>query len=115
MRSLSSSTDKMNVTIQHSHWKTKLGETNTGMFVLAYNYALLQLIRFSGYSFPGFLMLDFPIDFADSDEENENYLVKPFCDFGVRNPQIKFQVIVAGRAFKNLRNAHRLELTHVWK
>lgn len=105
------------VTIQGSRWQDKLGDTNTGFFVLAYNYALLQLLQYPEYRFPGFEILDFPMDFAEAgtNEDAENYLVEPFCELQDRSTSVDWQVIVAGRSFKGLKKCNQIELTNTWK
>lgn len=107
---------EVKVTIQGSRWQDKLGDTNTGFFVLAYNYALLQLLQYPEYRFPGLEILDFPMDLAEGGENKdaENYLVEPFCDLQEQSTFVNWQVIIAARSFKGLKVAKQIELTHVW-
>ncbi len=58
-------------------WSTKLDEPQ-GLFLLAYHYAWLKLSRTEPFTYPGFVLLDFPAnlgEFAISDQEN--YLLTP--------------------------------------
>ncbi|MDP3506482.1 MAG: hypothetical protein Q8T09_00700 [Candidatus Melainabacteria bacterium] len=105
------------VTIQDLPWQHKLGDTNTGYFVLAYNYALLKLSQYPEYLYPGLEIIDFPMTFADGKEteDAENYLIEPFCDLQKLSDKVNWQVIVAGRSFKDLNIAHRIELHETWK
>ena len=65
-----------------SNWKTKLGATQKLYFFLAYDYALMDLVRFQDSRFPGFLMLDFPAKVEDGTiiADKENFLLEPFVE-----------------------------------
>jgi hypothetical protein len=83
--------------------------------MLAYHFALLKLSNVKGYNYPGFALIDFPPTLADRTKvaDKENYLIEPFVELFTRTQS--FQVIVGGRAFKNLKGANRIPLTTVWK
>lgn len=103
-----------NFTVNNSKWRAKLGATLKAYFLLAYNYSLLMSSAHLGVNYPGFLMIDFPINFADKTTvaDQENYLINPFCV--ALKDAATCQVIVAGRSFEGL-EANRIELDEVWK
>ena len=105
------------LSVGKSHWSKKLGGTLTAYFLMAYHYALLELTTKESYRYPGLVILDFPVTFADGEEvaDKENYLIEPFIALQQRHPDRNLQLIAAGRSFKNLANSHRNELFQVWK
>lgn len=94
---------------------SSLGATSIGYVLLGYHYALLKLSGRDGYHYPGIALIDFPMTLADKTTiaDKENYLIEPFVRLFRSNPM--FQVVVCGRAFKNLQGVHRITLSTVWK
>lgn len=100
--------------VNDASWKIKLGATMKAYFLLAYHFALMGLSCQDDKNYPGFLMLDFPLNFEDktSVADKENYLIEPFNQL-FSTLECSAQVIVAGRSFEGLR-ANRIELTEIW-
>ncbi len=98
---------------------SSLGATMFLYFLAAYNYALLALSNQEGYHYPGFSILEFPASFADGStqvqvKDLENFILEPFIALVGQDYMQNSQVIAVGRAFQNLQNVHRIELTKVW-
>ena len=105
------------IKVGDSNWKTKLGATQKLYFLLAYHYALMDLVRFESSRFPGFLMLDFPAKVEDGTTiaDKENVLLEPFVELLKKKEMTGCQIIAAGRSFKDLKDVRRIELTKIWK
>jgi rubrerythrin len=106
----------MRFMVNGRRWDKKLGAILKAYFLLAYQYALLKLSQTEPFVYPGFAIIDFPANLTDGIEilQHENYLLEPFVSL-LEDPHYReLQVIVAGRAFDNLRGAHRTELQSVW-
>ncbi len=102
------------IRVGESSWTT-LGATSVGYVVLGYHHALLKLSGRSGFNYPGLALIDFPMTLADKTTiaDKENYLIEPFVTLATSNQSC--QMIVCGRAFKNLKGVNRITLTTVWK
>jgi len=105
------------VTVGNEDWKSKLGGTLTLYFVIAYQYALMQLRTRSASNFPGLLLLDFPAQLEDgtSIADKENFVLEPFLKLCNETLNGEAQVIAMGSAFKDLPVSKRIELTRVWE
>jgi uncharacterized Zn finger protein (UPF0148 family) len=105
------------IRVADSNWKTKLGATQRLYFLFAYHYALMDLVRFGDSRFPGFLMLDFPAKVEDGTTvaDKENFILQPFVELSQKKELAGYQVIAAGRSFKDLKGVHRLDFTKLWK
>ena len=106
----------LNIRVGKAHWQTKLGGTLTLYFLLAYHYALLDLMRFPQSHFPGLLLIDFPAELeGTSVADKENFVVEPFIELLSQKNMQQCQMIAAGSGFVGLQGAQRIKLTHVWK
>jgi len=112
---LSESTFSVNV--GGSRWDTKLGGSLILYFLLAYQYALLNLSSVSWCRYPGFAMLDFPAEMLDgsSVRDKENFVIEPFVRLLGREDMAGTQLIAAGSSFEGLVSTHRIELRRVWR
>lgn len=101
------------VYLDNQRWTVKAGGTAACMIQIAYHYALLSLTKDREYSYPGFLIIDFPPQFLKAGDlrDSENYLLKPFVDLCATKEMAESQVIIAGRAFDNLLGAHMVRLS----
>jgi hypothetical protein len=90
----------------------KLGATSQALFLFAYHYALLSLVADGKFFYPGFVILDFPLNLADGAtiRDKENYLVEPFVKLCGKPEMKNTQVIAAGHSFDNLKGAHLLAI-----
>ena len=93
-------------------WNTQLGVTSQALVFFAYHYALLSLSVTAGRNYPGILVLDFPMELADTESvgSSENYLLEPFVRLADRLGKVNVQVIATGRSFKDLTGAHQIRL-----
>jgi hypothetical protein len=101
--------------INNAKWSS-VGATTKALFLFSYHYGLLALSGRNGYHYPGWLVIDFPPQLADTDinlYDAENYLLEPFIELCNKNEQL--QVIIAGRAFEKLNDVNEIQLTTVWK
>jgi hypothetical protein len=98
-------------------WRSKLGGTAALIFLMAYHYGLMGLSNKEGYNYPGLVILDFPAELDDGSivRDKENFVLEPFVKFLQDESMSSTQLIAAGSAFENLRGAHRIELSQVWK
>jgi hypothetical protein len=104
------------IRVGKADWQTKLGGTLTLYFLLAYQYALLDLMRFPESHFPGLLLIDFPAELeGTSVADKENFVIEPFIELLSHKEMGYCQVIAAGSSFVGLEGAERVELSHVWK
>jgi predicted nucleic acid-binding Zn-ribbon protein len=108
-------------TIGSGDWTTKLGGTFKAYFMMSYNYALLGLSKDEQYHYPGLVIFDFPPSFEKKREEageevadKTNYMITPFAALINKLGKNSVQLIAAGRSFKGLEDAHRINLTHSW-
>lgn len=108
--------DFFRLLIDKRPYKTQLGGTLNIYFIFAYHYALMRLRRQSGYNFPGLLMIDFPaeVERARDIEDKENFVVLPFVELLSVGTLSEAQVIITGRAFKDLEGVNRIELSDRW-
>lgn len=97
--------DAFNLYLDGQKWTTRAGGTSNYIIQLAYHYALFSLSQNSEYNYPGFLIIDFPPHFAEAKKvrDSENYLLKPFVELCSIKEMSGTQVIIAGRAFENLK------------
>lgn len=105
------------ITVGGENWKSKLGGTLTLYFVLAYQYALMQLRTRPNRNHPGLVLLDFPAQLEDgtSVADKENFVLEPFLGLCEQLAPDAGQVIGMGSAFENFAAATRIELTTVWQ
>jgi hypothetical protein len=104
------------IKVGKSNWRTKLGGTLGLYFLLAYQYALMNLTKEPGTHYPGLVILDFPAEVNGvSIEDEENFVLVPFIELAGQKGMEQTQVVAAGSSFKNLVGAHRVELNTVWK
>ncbi|MBB5234164.1 hypothetical protein [Deinococcus budaensis] len=104
------------INVGEKSWR-KLGGTMSLFFLVAYNYALLRLSPWAPYRYPGLLILDMPAKFEDTQmtrDEREQFVVEPFVRLRKQAPTHEFQVLVTGRSFFGLQDAHRIELDTIW-
>jgi hypothetical protein len=96
-------------------WDTQLGGTLSLYYLLAYHYALMELVKAESCHFPGFLALDFPAELdGASTRDTENFAVEPFIALLATDGFQSCQVIATGAAFEGLIGANRIEFTKVW-
>lgn len=101
-----------NVRLNKRRWDTQMGVTSQALVFFAYHYSLLRLSCVENRNYPGLVVLEFPVELADTDAvgSSENYLLEPFvklCDeLGSKN----VQVIATGRSFKELKGSHQIHL-----
>jgi len=106
----------LKIRVGKADWQTKLGGTLTLYFLLAYQYALLDLMRFPESRFPGLLLVDFPAELEGTNvADKENFVVEPFIDLLSKEGMENCEMIAAGSAFVGLQNAARIHLSQVWK
>ncbi|WP_020474594.1 coiled-coil domain-containing protein [Zavarzinella formosa] len=109
---------EFSIKVGKSNWRTKLGGTQTLIFLLAYHYALMALTKVDGCHYPGFAVLDFQAKLDDGTtgigKDQENFVVTPFIRLLAQEGMENAQLIVAGNAFEGLEGAHRIQLTHIW-
>jgi hypothetical protein len=104
------------IRVGKSDWQTKLGGTLTLYFLLAYQYALMDLARFPESHFPGLLLIDFPAEVEGATvADKENFVIEPFIDLLAQDGMQNCQVIAAGSGFAGLQGVKRVLLSHVWK
>ena len=104
-------------TVAGSRWQRRLGGSLTLYFLLAYHFALLRLSGQDSRHYPGLAVLDLPATLEDGADvrDKENYILEPFAASMKKGKLRGCQLIAAGSAFENLRDAHRIELTTVWR
>jgi hypothetical protein len=104
-------------TVAGSRWQRRLGGSLTLYFLLAYHFALLRLSGQESRHYPGLAVLDLPASLEDGADvrDKENYILEPFSASMKRGKLRGCQLIAAGAAFENLKDAHRIELTTVWR
>jgi len=103
--------------VGNSNWRSKLGGTLTLYFLMSYHYSLMNLTNRPGCYYPGLTFLDFPAKLEDGTQvkDKENFVVEPFVDL-LKLPDMEAtQFIASGSSFENLRDAHRIELTKIWR
>ena len=107
---------RYNFKVENEKWSTKLGGTLTCIFLMAYHYSLMCLSSKDNYRYPGLLIVDFPPVLADgfTITDKENYLVEPFFDL-CHSAEKPIQVIIAGRAFENIRADNKIALSQIYK
>jgi len=106
----------LRIRVGKADWQTKLGGTLTLYFLLAYHYALLDLMRFTESRFPGLLLIDFPAELeGTSVADKENFVVEPFIELLSKKGMNHCQMIAAGSGFVGLQGAARIQLSQVWK
>lgn len=104
------------IRVGKADWQTKLGGTLTLYFLLAYQYALMDLARFPESHFPGLLLIDFPAEVEGTTvADKENFAIEPFIDLLAQDGMQNCQMIAAGSSFAGLKGAKRVPLSHVWK
>jgi hypothetical protein len=105
------------ITVGNSSWKSKLGGTLTLYFLMSYHYSLMNLTNTQGCHYPGLTVLDFPAKLEDGTQvkDKENFVVEPFVDLLKLPDMAPMQFIASGSSFENLGDAHRIELTRIWK
>ena len=104
------------IRVGKADWQTKLGGTLTLYFLLAYQYALLDLMQFPDTCFPGLLLIDFPAELEGTTvADKENFVIEPFIELLSRKGMETCQLIAAGNSFFGLEGAKRVQLSHVWK
>ncbi len=104
------------IRVEKADWQSKLGGTLTLYFLLAYQYALLDLGRFPESHFPGLLMIDFPAELDGTTlTDKENFVIEPFIELFSEKELANCQLIAAGNSFAGLQRVNRVELSHVWK
>ncbi len=104
------------VRIGNNKWSAKLGGTLTLYFLIAYQYALLNLTNKPKCHYPGFVVLDLQPKLDDGTviKDQENFIFEPFINL-IRQPGMgNLQVIAAGAAFEGLEGANRIQLDRVW-
>jgi hypothetical protein len=104
-------------TVAESKWQRRLGGSLTLYFLLAYHFALLRLSGQELRHYPGLAVLDLPATLEDGADvrDKENYILDPFAASMKKGKLRGCQLIAAGAAFENLKDAHRIELTTVWR
>lgn len=102
----------LKVELDNEDWTKKAGGSVQYIVQLAYHYALLSLTKNGIYNYPGFLIIDFPPQFASAKDlgASENYLIEPFVSLCADQKMLGAQVIIAGRAFNNLQGANIIRL-----
>ena len=104
------------IRVGKANWQTKLGGTLTLYFLLAYHYALMDLVRFPESHFPGLLLIDFPAEMEGATiADKENFVIEPFIDLMAQDGMQNCQMIAAGSSFAGLEGAKRISLSHIWK
>jgi hypothetical protein len=103
------------IRVGKADWRTKLGGTLTLYFLLAYQYALMDLARFPDSHFPGLLLIDFPAEIEGTTvADKENFVIEPFIDLLAQDGMQNCQMIAAGSSFADLQGVRRVALSHVW-
>jgi len=104
--------DKLDIFLDKEKLNVKAGGTAYFIIQLSYHYALLSLSQDDKYNYPGFLIIDFPPHFSKADDlkDSESYLLKPFVKLCMKETMKNSQVIIAGRSFENLENAHSITI-----
>ena len=92
-------------------WDVSLGGTDSLYYLMAYHYALLTLIKHEASHFPGFVMIDFPAEFAGTKiGDSEDFVVQPFIDLLDSEEFERCQMIVTGPSFSGLKGVNRVTL-----
>ncbi|OGR34883.1 MAG: hypothetical protein A2091_13655 [Desulfuromonadales bacterium GWD2_61_12] len=104
--------DTFDLFLDGQPWTVRAGGTAYNIIQIAYHYALLSLSSDEQYNYPGILIIDFPPHFSKAGDlrDSENYLLKPFVDLCSKENMAGAQVIIAGRAFDNLKGANIINL-----
>jgi hypothetical protein len=103
---------ELTVRVGGRRWSTQLGAASQALVLFSYHYALLSISGEQQFNYPGFVVLDFPIQLADQAgiANQENYVLEPFVTLCKSNPQRRLQVIAAGRSFQGLDAEKRIKL-----
>lgn len=99
--------------INNLDWQAALGDTWGGYFLLAYHYALMD--SSAKYFYPGFLILDYPKGFEDSEtvSANANHTLAPFINL-LSKDLANTQIIAAGKGFSPFQGANVIYFDHQW-
>jgi hypothetical protein len=102
--------------VNEGKWSKNLGGTLKLYFLFAYHYGLLSLSKFPQCNYPGLLIIDFPPELQNTENSaiSESYVVEPFVSLCASSTQ-PLQVIIAGRAFKDIDNVNKIEMSTAWK
>jgi hypothetical protein len=97
--------------------KKQLGGTLMIYFLFAYNYALLNLSRYSDCHYPGLTMLDFYPDIAQEAALGDrlHLVLGPFVQLSLDEEIAPIQVIATTRTLPDRPNINFIRLTDVWK
>ncbi len=93
-------------------WDVSLGGTDSLYYLMAYHYGLMALTAQTGAHFPGFVIVDFPAEFAGTKiGDAEDFVVQPFIDLLEKDEFEGCQLIVTGPTFSGLKGVNRIELS----
>lgn len=97
--------------------RVQLGGTLTLYWVLAYHYALLDLVRRPGTHYPGIAILDTFPDMAVGAGLREplGLVMRPFEELASRKDVSPIQVIVTARDFPESQAVNLIRLTETWR
>jgi F0F1-type ATP synthase membrane subunit b/b' len=97
--------------VGHRRWNVSLGGTNSLYYLMAYHYGLISMTNHPCSRFPGFLMIDYPGEFAGVKIGNaDDFTIQPFIDLLAKPDYQKCQAIFTGATFEGLKNVNRIEL-----
>lgn len=97
------STSAVHFYVANRPWETVLGGSDSLIFLVAYQYALLRLGQYDHLHYPGFQLIDLPPDFLGEDiRDKENYIVRPFLELLRTGCRKDWQLIISGASFDGL-------------
>jgi len=107
--------DSFRFTIGERNWRSSVGDTKTGFFLLAYHYAIVALAKKATIPFPPFLIIDLPKVMANIslNEGQEDYLIGPFVEL-LDGEGRQSQVVFSGRGFTDHEDVICHHMDKVW-
>ena len=92
-------------------WDVSLGGTTSLYYLMAYHYSLISMTNHPNTRFPGFLMVDYPAEFAGVKiGDADDFTIQPFIDLFAKPEYKNCQAIFTGATFEGLKNVNRIEL-----
>jgi len=100
--------------VANRSWDSVLGATLRLYLLFAYHHGLMSLGQESDTRYPGFAILDLPPSLVEGSDITEygDYAIRPFLPLMHKK---KHQLIISGRDFPTIADAHRVELVHQWR
>lgn len=92
-------------------WDVSLGGTTSLYYLMAYHYGLISMTNHPDTRYPGFLMVDYPAEFAGMKiGDADDFTIQPFIDLLAKPEYQNCQAIFTGATFEGLKDVNRIEL-----